>query len=342
MKAGHIILSQELKNANKNRRRFLINHPNQGNFLIVGKTGYGKSGSIGLIEENLFDLRFIKRSWKVKIFDLFDGGRGENMFLCIPNNNLLKYGEKKLKQINYMPKSYPCNILYPMSKNLPKRISPQGRVFTIPINSLDYSDLQALIGKEITPTVAGIWNSVFSSVTKKTTIEDLRQLIMSSTAGKGKKEEDIKTSAFARKLIFGALGKLIENNLLSSGMHPFALDITEETEDVNNISILATKYIDKELHGFIVNYFISHVVRGLAMNKIKPPVATYFVMREVRELLNDATASSSEFAIRESLSRVLRMWRTNKTGFIMDNQLQSALTKDAISLPQKMLIFQTD
>ena len=188
MRAGKIVLQNEIKNANRNNRRFTINHPNQGSFMNIGKTGYGKSGSIALIEEGLFDLRYIKRHWKVKIFDLFDGGRGENMFLCIPNNNLLKYGVEKLKALNYTPKAYPCNILYPMSKNLPNKIPPQGKVFTIPINSLDYSDLQALIGKEITPTVAGIWNSVFSGVTKRTTIEDLKQLIMSATAGKGKKE----------------------------------------------------------------------------------------------------------------------------------------------------------
>lgn len=342
MHAGKIILQNELKNSNKFKRKFVINHPNQGSFLALGKTGYGKSGSIGVIEENLFDLREIKRRWKVKIFDLFDGGRGENMFLCIPNNSLLKYGVNKLKQINYMPKAYPCNILYPMSKNLPNRIPPQGRVFTIPINSLDYSDLQALIGKEITPTVAGIWNSVFSSVNAKTTIEDFKQLIMSATAGKGKKEEDIKTSMQARKLIYGALGKLLENNLLSSGVHPYALDIKSECEDVDNISILALKHIDRECHGFLVNYFISHVVRGLSMNKIKPPVATYFIMREVRELLRSEVASQSEIAIKESLSLVLAKWRTNRTAFIMDAQLQSTLTRDASSLPQKLLLFQTD
>ena len=310
--------------------------------MNIGKTGYGKSGSVALIEEGLFDLRYIKRHWKVKIFDLFDGGRGENMFLCIPNNNLLKYDVKKLKSLNYTPKAYPCNILYPMSKNLPNKIPPQGKVFTIPINSLNYGDLQALIGKEITPTIAGIWNSVFSGVTKRTTIEDLKQLIMSATAGKGKKEEDMKTSAFARKIIYGALGKLIENNLLSSGIHPFALDIKVECEDVDNISVLALKYIDRECHGFLTNYFISHVVRGLLMNKIKPPIATYFVMREVRELLKNDVASQSEAAIKESLSLVLAKWRTNKTAFIMDNQLHSTLIKDATSLPQKILLFQTD
>ena len=342
MRAGKIVLQNEIKNANRNNRRFTINHPNQGSFMNIGKTGYGKSGSIALIEEGLFDLRYIKRHWKVKIFDLFDGGRGENMFLCIPNNNLLKYGVEKLKALNYTPKAYPCNILYPMSKNLPNKIPPQGKVFTIPINSLDYSDLQALIGKEITPTVAGIWNSVFSGVTKRTTIEDLKQLIMSATAGKGKKEEDMKTSAFARKIIYGALGKLIENNLLSSGVHPFALDIKEECEDVDNISVLALKHIDRECHGFLVNHFISHVVRGLSMNKIKPPIATYFVMREVRELLKNDAASQSEAAIKESLSLVLAKWRTNKTAFVMDNQLHSTLTKDATSLPQKILLFQTD
>ena len=204
---GRIILQNELKKANYNRRKFMINHPNQGSFICIGKTGYGKSGSIGLITERLFDLRDIKKIWKVKIFDLFDGGRGENMYWCMPNTGLLKHGENKLRAINYMPKAYPCNILYPMSKNLPHKIPPQGKVFTIPINSLDYSDLQALIGKEITPTVAGIWNSVFSSVTKKTTIEDFKQLVMSATAGKGKKEEDVKVSMQARKLVYGALGK---------------------------------------------------------------------------------------------------------------------------------------
>lgn len=342
MKAGRSILQREIKESDKNKRKLVINNPNQGNILVIGKTGYGKSGTIGVIVENLFDLRYIKPIWKVKIFDLFDGGRGENMFYLFPNNNLLRYGLDRLKKINYMPKSYPCTILYPNSKYLPNKIPPQGRVFTIPIHTLNENDLQALIGKDLSTTIKAIWNGVFKVVDKNTTAEDFKQLILSATGGDRKNKEDVQKSIQARRILDGALGKLIDNKLLTSGKVPLAIDLKSECEDVDNISVLSLKYIDKSLHGFLVNYFINHVFDGLSMNRIKPPVATYFILREVRELLNTDIASQSEYAIRESLSKVLRMWRTNKTGFVMDNQLQSALTKDAASLPQKVLIFQSD
>jgi len=303
--------------------------------------GLGKSNMLVVMAEALYSLRY--RQQKVKIFDLFDDGRGENMFWIFPNDHDI-YKHSLSRRYWYIPKEYPVRLLFPVTRKLPKKLPIQSKVFAIPIDSLTINDIYALVGEQISQSQRTLWNRVQEKITRNTTPVDLKKLLEKMQKGEIKLKDESSGIKFNAKtyatIVNGILGELFKENMLCAGVSKLALNLKEEINDKDVISVLVLKYCPPELRGFLVNYFIRHIYDALNIGSIKKPKATYFLLREVSKLLKSDVRSESDFAIRDNIEYIIRQGRGPRTYFIMDTQYLSNLS-DVKSMPSRIIAFRT-
>src|SRR3989344_6240084 len=131
-------------------KRFSINIKHGGHIIAFGQTGAGKSVTLERIAEIFFD-----HGWKV--FDIDSTGRMEGAFFSLPSK--FPYWKNKLKDLDgkeYQAEGHNTRLLFPLSRNLPKTLPDISKPFTIPINSLEFSDLQTLLGFEINTNIRNL------------------------------------------------------------------------------------------------------------------------------------------------------------------------------------------
>ncbi len=326
-----------LDNERERSRRFFISSKNcLLNFLTVGDVGMGKSTSDAVIAETLYLMRFINRKYRMKIFDLYAADRMEGAFRCLPSN-FKEYKSSIAKERGYVARGYPTKLLYPMCqaylKNKIKYIPTIGKAFTIPINSLDTVDFQALIGKNFSVTQLSLWETILEYLKDDTTEVDLENFIHLARLGRLKsKRRGIRavkqgTDSTVGTLRRGVFGKLIRNGLLSSANCPTALNLKEELKDYRSFSVLILRDIDQDLWGFLVHYFLHHIHKLLAKEKMKPrPYAVYCQIREVEDLLASDFSSDADKVITKDIENFYKQCRTNRTYLLLDLQNMSGTT----------------
>lgn len=321
--------------AKKRGRPFIINKSiGHGNICASGEIGTGKSTGLLVIAERYYENK------KIKLFDLSSGrGRMEGAYWCLPSEIKI-LNSSKMK----VAKAYPTTLLFPHTHDLPSynKIPRASRIFTIPVNSLDYDDIYALIGKNVPAGAQAIWNKIQAMTNDYTSALDFRNLLKRIAKGEvkiaGRGEEEVKTTVHGLSLLVNnVIDPLFRLGLLSSGKNAQALNLKEEIKDNENISVLILKYFPKELRHFLIHYFVNHIFDINAENHIKP---TYLILRELANLLSTREDNPAGLAIKNSVSNILREARSG-TYFLVDTQILTDLPDERAEMHINLLYRQT-
>lgn len=306
------------------------------NWLSLGDIGSGKSTSLATLFEELYRVKFMKRKFKIKLFDIYCAERMEGAYRAL-KSNFAEYRSKIAKERGYGAIEYPTRLLYPMCekflKNKIRKLPAISEVFTIPIESLDTNDFQALIGTDLSTSQTALWNVVKDYLLPTTTDVDLQNILNLAQAGKlkpkrkGERLEKMGTIQTVAILKRGILGKLIRNGLLSSSKCSTCLDLKKEINEYSIFSVLILKYIDKDMWGFLVHYFLNHINSILSEKKGIKPYATFGLIREVADLFARDFESEAKKSITNDIDRIFKQCRTNRFYLALDLQNWFELTR---------------
>jgi len=305
-----------------------------GHSLCIGNPGYSKTSS----NRREVEIRVSKGH---KIFCLYDAGRMDLAYFMFPSvSDFWKVPKLDGKKI-ITAKSYKTTLLYPVSKNIPKKLPYNAVPFTIGINELDENDFTSLVGISGKETIKSALYYMEKHVDEFTTPNDYLN-IMGDALKSSEDRDKIKPSHFAIKKLKGdALQPLINEGLLTSGSQQTCLDLRELIKDKKTIHVLVLKHCPQNLWGFLVHYFMNHLFKilGGMDNEKRIKQKTTIVLNEVADLLDASaeTGSSSE-AISNMIGKIAKQSRTSDIFMLMDTQLPQQLP-DIKDTMQRIYVF---
>jgi hypothetical protein len=297
-----------------------------GNSLSIGNPGFCKTTG----NRREVELRY---SIGHKIFCLYDGGDRLDMayfmfksvddFWKIPKVKISRNGKRTI----IGARSYPTEVLIPITKDIPKKLPNCFVPFSIAVSDLTQDDLVALLGEKYKDTIVAAYSYMEERVDNKTTPLDYIRFLEEAWK-KGDSEGTKLSFAGPKKMIEAAFRPLMNQNLLTSKEQSCVIDIIEKIKDKKTISVLCLRHCPKNLHGFIVHYFISHIYNALSgrgttkMMKQK----TTITLNEVADLLSkDSEQGTSSWSIGQMIARIAKQYRTASLYLLMDTQLPSEL-----------------
>lgn len=197
------------------------------NALIFGLPRQGKT-------VKLMDYAVKAHSYRRdKVWDIWDARRGENAMYPLPSKFLYwKNGRTDAWGRVFKARGFPTTLFFPMCQKLPNEIPTPSKVFTIPLTSLEFEDILALVGAEINPNIKPLWNALQKRyITKNTTMPELLKIIddlprLKVDSGKGYYYSP------PSKQVCGTLKRALEmldnEKIISSGQCPTCLNIKNE------------------------------------------------------------------------------------------------------------------
>jgi len=311
------------KVAKKNKSALNLNKSNiVGNVLCIGKPSFGKSSS----ERREAEIRYEVGH---KIFMLYDAGRMDDCFISLDStSDFWKFPKLNKNGEIITAKGYPVELLYPVTRNIPKNLPKCAIPFTIPVNTLDNEDIASLTGFQDLEMVKGILNYMDDYINEKTTGEDYVNL-MSVALRKSEDIDKIKpTHHGVKKLKFEVFKPLMNEGLLSSNKVSTALNLRRITKDKGVISILVLKHCPKHLWGFLVHYFLNHIYKmtGGIEGEARIKQYTTIMLNEVADLLHGGMdMGESHFAISKLIETIVKQYRTANLFLMMNTQIPQEL-----------------
>jgi hypothetical protein len=305
-----------------------------GHSLCIGNPGHGKTSS----NRREVEIRVSKGH---KIFCLYDAGRMDLAYFMFPSvSDFWKVPKLDGKRI-IAAKAYKTTLLYPVTKNIPKKLPYNAIPFTIGINDLDENDFTSLVGISGKETIKSALYYMEKHVDEFTTPNDYLN-IMGDALKSSEDRDKIKPSHFAVKKLKGdALQPLINEGLLTSGSQQTCLDLRELARDKKTIHVLVLKHCPQNLWGFLVHYFMNHLFKilGGLDNEKRIKQKTTFVLNEVADLLDvSAETGSSSEAISNMIGKIAKQSRTSNIFMLMDTQLPQQLP-DIKDTMQRIYVF---
>ena len=295
---------------------------NCGHILVVGRTGAGKSMTLETIENELYE-----QGWK--IFDLYSGDRMEQAFLSLPSQMSFWDSPKYFSyrtgvKVKRVARGLPVRLLFPMCKRLPPFIPDNGKVFTIPVNSLAYDDLRGLLGIEQKITEETLWRAVERRFTKSSTGVDLLNLLQWVTQVEDDEKGFLsggKIPRYAVPTLRRNLRPFVDDMLFSSAKNPMAIDFKAELRDRKTVTSLITRYYypnAREYQTWLIHYFIRNIYNAVRdLNK-----KAIIVMREVFEILPRTAWTPQQYNLKKNIEKYINQGRGAGKGlfFLMDSQ----------------------
>lgn len=240
-----------------NLRFWRVPIPLTGNAYFYGRTDSGKSWKMIALAQGYRD------RGSYKLWHFFGGKRKESCFWCFPSE------EKKLWENfefeagtmnNLGPKEYKVNILtFCFSSKLPNKLPEllpriSHKLVTIPFRQLTLDDISLVIG-DISSNAKYVWNTIIRETNKYSTGEDILYLM------------ETKLKRYKELSIFkNFIEPAISNHLFSSEVCPLNINIEEEAENKEVITILNEEYILDDFKWFIPNYIMKRIL-NLAMEE---------------------------------------------------------------------------
>jgi hypothetical protein len=292
-----------------------------GHSLAIGNPGAGKTSG---------NRRELELRWQAghKIFCLYDAGRMDLAFFMFPSVSPF-WKKPKLERGKIIgPRRYPVELLYPVTKDIPKKIPKAGVPFTIPVCDLDENDIAAMAGASARDMIRGLFSYMQDKVDEQTTPEDFIN-IMGTAMKKVQDIDGIKPSHHAaKKMKFDIFQPLLQQGILSSKTAATALNIEEKIRDKNTISVLVLRHCPQNLWGFLVHYFMNHLFKTLAgigsTKNVKQK--TTIILNEIPDLLgNDEESGGSAWAVSKAIGRIAKQSRTSDMFMLLDCQLPQEL-----------------
>ena len=292
-----------------------------GHSLNIGIPGSGKTSS---------NRREAELRWELghKIICLYDASRMDLAYFAFPSVSDFwkrpKYDGKKI----IGARKYPVELLYPVTKRIPKKLPKNAKIFTIPVNEIDELDIGALTGSTSLETIKSVLNSMENKVHNNTTGHDYLN-ILGSMLKKTEDTDKIKISHFGTKALKGKVfTPLLNEGILSSKDSEYSLDIEAMLKDKKTISVLVLRHCPQKLWGFIVHYFMNHIFKlmsGIDGDKRIKMNAT-ILLNEVSDLLQEGgDIGESSLAISRSIEKIAKQYRTANLYLLMDTQIPQTL-----------------
>ena len=317
---------RKIKKKNTMQQCVMQNMPDlQGGINIFGRVGMGKTVSMLTIAQLYHD----HPSKQYKIFDMWGGDRNEHLYWTLPSNkiNYWKTLQKTLKLNKAGPKQYQVKLLYPMWSKLPKNIphNPphiKSQVFTIPFRDIKIEDL-ALITGTLSTRDEAIWSNILYESNKTTTPSEIIKKMLKANA---------KTFSIFRN----SINPLVRELLLQSDNGNFNIDIKEEINDQQTISVLCLEFVPKEYRYFIMGYLVRKITEELDRKRTK----TIIMIREASEIFradNITIMPARILVLKSYMSHWMRMSRRGMF-FCLDTQSPSE-TKSIVAGQNDLSLF---
>lgn len=325
MKSTNPLYPIFLKIIKKHKKPHSLSNKITGNSLCIGNPGAGKTSS---------NRREVEIRYKLghKSFNLYDAGRMDMMFFMFSSNHPYWKVPKLERRKIISARSYPTEGLVPVTRGLPQddKLPNNFKLFTIPVNSLDETDLAALVGEKSSDTVKAAYNYMLDKIDENTTAVDYIKLLQNATRKVGNYGFKDLSHFGPKKLIEDVFRPLVQQGLLSSGNVSTALDLDTIMKDKSTISTLVLRHCPKQYWGFLVAYFMNHINKKLAGFGETKPIRqkTTLTLNEVADLLDtDSDKGSAAFTISKLIANIAKQSRTASGGLYlnMDTQLPSEL-----------------
>ena len=219
-----------------------------GAIFLFGKIGSGKSLAMMTLAQRYHDYK------KIKIFDMWGGERnqGENLYWTTPSQfkEYWNFWKKNLRLDKDVPKQYRVNLLYPLFKNIPKKL-PKLKgfvfpiVFRIPIKQIGVREIKCVIGN-LSSSDETLWEECINKLNKEDGCAELIKFFQ--------KKNSTNTSLYKN-----FVNPLVEEGLLCSMVDEKKIDISTEMKDKDIVSVLAHHYIPSKFDVFIMAWLLFRI-----------------------------------------------------------------------------------
>ena len=307
----------QIKNIKKvgKRKVYDISVENIHNFFLscgVLSHNSGKSTSLISFAQAYHD----NPSRGYKIFDLWGGDRNEHLYWTLPSNEFNYWNNaKKILRLNKPgPKQYKVNLLYPLTRNLPKQLpfNPPNvfsNIFTVPFRDVKLEDFSLVIGNP-SLKAESVWREVKEKSKKNTGPAELIKII-----------KDLKGQSTS--LYANAIKPFINELFLQDENCQFNLNLKKEIDDKETITVLCLDFVEKELRLFILGYFLRKMAEVLDARGRR--TKNIMIIREASEFFRatDQAIVHDRYKIFKSyLSHYIRMGRRGMH-LLLDSQSPS-------------------
>lgn len=281
----------------------------KGSIFIFGKIGAGKSSAMMTLAQRYHDYR------NLKVFDIWGGERnqGENLYWVFPSpfKGYWDFWKKNLRLDEDVPKQYKVNILYPMLRNMPKKVPyVEGfvfyNVFRIPIKTITTKEIRCVIGN-LSISDETLWEDFISKIKDNEGPIELTKLF--------EKSKSTNTSIYKN-----FVKPLVDEGLLCSMDDEMRMDIVSEMKDKETITVLAHHYISSKFDVFLLSWFLFRIWDLLKDRKI--PSDMILPLREASKFFraSDKSVLEDKYKIfKKYLDDFLRYAR-GKMHFLLDTQ----------------------
>lgn len=285
--------------------------------LVLGRTGAGKSVELERVGELYYDAGY-------KVVDLWAGRKGENQYPCLPG----KLPPWTNEDIEIDPSGVNTTILHPLTNKLPEKLPEPYRPFTIPLDTLDESDLHAIIGDlsknerhlfraglEYIDSTSGIaeFLSNLREIPKRRTIKDSETGLALRSPNRHQLSD-----------LLWSFQPLLKHKVISSRRSPLSLDLKEELNRDTWTSLSSKFTPSLSFALFVATWLLRNTYELARENKLDKPVVV--LIREFGQLLPERTTDVKRQVIRKQLERVLKMGRASSVGVWGDAQRPSQIS----------------
>ena len=275
-----------------------------GDIFIFGIKGSGKTCKLLTLSQAMYDRGIVKKLW-----DIYGGERHEGGFITFPNRDYKLWNdlEKETFELSEAgPKQYRVTLLCPLfSKEIPDKIpedmpNVKTKIFTIPIRAITKQYIGLVVG-EVGREAETLWEKIKDECADNSNGEDVKYL-MDTRFYKMKKTHFYTTF----------IKPLVENHFLSSENSKTNLNILEEAEDTERITILYLEYVPEQFHFFIMGYILKELFT--LAKKDKTHKKHFAIMREASRFMKvvdeDKNKSAQANAFRNLLVDIVRYGRS--------------------------------
>lgn len=276
-----------------------------GHIYLFGRIGSGKSVTMMGLAQYYFDVG------RCKIWDLHGGDRNEGVYWTLPSNDARYWAKFHLfgKPDEPGPKQYKVHLLYPyfqskVPKRLPKKLPHvRSSLFTVPFKDISVEDIKAMLGP-LSDRDKFVWDEILAKTKKKAVFREALDIADKLKAS---------SSTIYRRFLV----PLNRENFFSDLYADTNLDLKEEANMKDEVTVLCLDFVPKEFHVFVLNYVIRSLKGLVESNQIRK--RNIVMIREAAMFFRateDSVLDDNLKVFRAQMSQYIRMGRSGLYFFL--------------------------